>query len=128
DEATDASAARGRSAGAGPVVGLASAGTGAELQHGSFLLLPLLLLPTQLLAEHFAHLAGASRPALRQAAGLYVVPGLPGDALALRSEPANELLPRLPFLAGSVLNHRTSPTATGRSPRGYRRAARCLMV
>src|SRR6266550_2586832 len=87
----------------GVAVGDAGAGTAAPAQHQlepqSLLLLPLLLLPAQLLAPAEPALAGADRRALHAAARLHGLPRLPGAPLALRTVEADAALPRLPLLA-----------------------------
>src|SRR5262249_25468642 len=68
--------------------------------------LPLSPFPAQLLAAGAAAVAGAARRALRGAAALHGLPAVPRAALAPRPERAEELLPRLPLLAGCVLSGR----------------------
>jgi hypothetical protein len=76
------------------------------------LLLPLLLFPAQLLAEHGPGMAGAARITLRAAAGVHGLPAIPRKPLALRMVAAATLLPRVPFLARSVLKEKRCPESS----------------
>src|SRR5207237_6909927 len=67
------------------------------------LLLPLLLLPAQLLAGHGAEVAGAGRGRLHAAAGVHGLPAVQGAVVALRELGGPALLPRVSLLARSVL-------------------------
>src|SRR5207248_4896003 len=78
------------------------AGPGGGLVHRPVLLLPLLLLPAQLLAQHDLLAGEAGRP-VHAPAGVHGLPAVPRAALALRVAGAAELLPRVPLLAGRVL-------------------------
>src|SRR5262245_49590019 len=96
EQVRGAGAGRGGSAGA---VRDRGQGAAAQLEPQSLLLLPLLLLPAQLLADAGPALAGAAGRALHEAAGVHGLSRLPRAALALRDVRAAEILSRLPFLA-----------------------------
>src|SRR5439155_6889563 len=66
-------------------------------------LLSLLLFSAQLLAGSEPAVAGAAGASVRASAGLHGLPALQGAGLALRVVHADEILPRQPLLAGSVL-------------------------
>src|SRR5205807_5964585 len=78
------------------------------------LLLPLLLLPPQLLAGEQPPLAGRTQPAVHAAAGVHGVPAVPRAELALRAVATAEVLPRFSLLAGSVLGTWLSEPRTER--------------
>src|SRR5262249_5057147 len=109
----------------GAVVGERTEGGRTNHEPGPLLLLPLSPFPAQLLAAGAAAVAGAARRALRGAAALHGLPAVPRAALAPRPERAEELLPRLPLLAGCVLSGRRG--TNHRVYRGHREGRRGLL-
>src|SRR5262249_35142882 len=69
-------------------------------------LLPVLLLPAQLLAVEQPAMAGAAGVPIPTAASLHGLPAVPGTALALHAVRIAPLLQRQPFLARPVLIYR----------------------
>ena len=67
-------------------------------------LLPVLVLPPQLLAGVQPAVAGAPGGPVHAAAGLHGLPGLQGAELAVRPVGPEEVLPRVPLLARPVLS------------------------
>src|SRR5581483_7924959 len=68
------------------------------------LLLPVLLLPGQLLAAEQPAVAGAEGRPVRPPAGVHGLPAVQGAGLAVRVVDPDEVLPREPLLARPVLS------------------------
>src|SRR5829696_7081396 len=103
DAAHLAPATRLRGAGYRAVGGLRAARGRARAAPSAVLLLPLLLLPPQLLAAEQPAVAGAEGPPVRAPARVSGLPRVQGAGLAVRTLDTDEVLPRPPLLARPIL-------------------------
>src|SRR5262245_32220416 len=99
DAATNFARPAGRCPGSRPYYGRTGRGRGEGPAPAALLLLPLLLLPPQLLAHAQPAVARAAGPSVRPSTGVHGVSPVQGAELALRAVDADEVSPGLALLA-----------------------------